>query len=359
MSAEFAYTSTVDVAQAAAMLRSAPRIAVLTHWKPDGDAMGSLLAITRALRAIGADVQPFVAGPMDPNVLALAAPGEVLVAPAQMPGPDRELAVVVDTGAWSQLDPFQDWLRGMRGRVLGLDHHARGDEVADSRIVDTRCASATQVVASVVDALGVPFAGAEGARGSIAEAVFAGLATDTGWFRFKSADSAVFALASRLLALGVDNQRLVQLLDENERPPRLGMMARALASIEYAGGGTAAIMHLGPDDFSAAHARQEDIGGIVNAPMVVGSVRVSVLLTQVPGEGAVTKISFRSKPAVLDGQRFTDVNQLAAEFGGGGHAQAAGARLDMPVAGARERIRAAVERAVAAAIPVQSGRTRA
>lgn len=359
MSESFSYTSTVDAAQAAAMLRSARRIAVLTHWKPDGDAMGSLLALTRALRAIGADVQAFVAGPMDPNVGALSAPGELLVAPGQMPGTDRELAVVVDTGAWSQLDPFQDWLRSMRGRVLGLDHHARGDDIAESRIVDTGCASATQVVASVIDALGVPFAGASGpkeARGSIAEAIFAGLATDTGWFRFKSADSAVFALASRLLALGVENQRLVQLLDENERPPRLGMMSRALASIEYVGGGTVAIMHLGPDDFSASGARQEDIGGIVNVPMVVGSVRVSVLLTQVPGDGAVTKISFRSKPAVLEGQRFTDVNALAAEFGGGGHAQAAGARLDLPVAEARARVTAAVERAVASAIPAQSGR---
>ena len=356
MSSSFSYTSTINAAQAAAMLRGARRIAVLTHWKPDGDAMGSLLALTRALRATGADVQAFVAGPMDPNVLALSVPGEVLVAPAQVPGADRELAVVVDTGAWSQLDPFQDWLRSMRGRVLGLDHHARGDDIAASRIVDTSCASATQVVASVIDALGIPFAGSAGARGSIAEAIFAGLATDTGWFLFKSADSAVFALASRLLALGVENQRLVQLLDENERPPRLGMMSRALASIEYVGGGTVAIMHLGPEDFSESGARQEDIGGVVNVPMVVGSVRVSVLLTQVPGEGAVTKISFRSKPAVLEGQRFTDVNALAAEFGGGGHAQAAGARLDMPVAEARARIRAAVERAVAAAVPAKLAR---
>ena len=355
MSSPFTYTSTTDASKAAEMLRRAGRVAVITHWKPDGDAMGSLLAISRALRAIGTDVQPFVAGPMDPNVLALSTPGEVHVAPERMPGPDRDLAVVVDTGAWSQLEPFQDWLRSMRGRVLGLDHHARGDDVAESRIVDTRCASATQVVASVVDALGVPFAVAGGARGSIAEAIFAGLATDTGWFRFKSADSAVFALAARLLALGVDNQRLVQLLDENERPPRLGMMSRALASIEYAGGGTVAIMHLGPEDFSASGARQEDIGGVVNVPMVVGSVRVSVLLTQVPGDGAVTKVSFRSKPAVLEGQRFTDVNVVAAEFGGGGHAQAAGARLDMPVVEARARIRAAVERAVASAIPAKSG----
>lgn len=354
MAETFSYVSTVDAAGAARMLRESRRIAVLTHWKPDGDAMGSLLALTRALRANGADVQAFVAGPMDPNVLALSVPGEVLVAPAQVPGADRELAVVVDTGAWSQLDPFQDWLRSMRGRVLGLDHHARGDDIAASRIVDTSCASATQVVASVIDALGIPFAGAAGARGSIAEAIFAGLATDTGWFRFKSADSAVFALASRLLALGVENQRLVQLLDENERTPRLGMMSRALASIEYAGGGTVAVMHLGPDDFVASGARQEDIGGVVNVPMVVGSVRVSVLLTQVPGDGAVTKVSFRSKPAVLDGQRFTDVNRLAAEFGGGGHTQAAGARLDMPVLQARERVKEAVERAVAAAVPVQS-----
>ena len=99
MSHAFSYTSTIDAAKAAAMLRAARRIAVVTHWKPDGDAMGSLLALTRALRAMGADAQAFVAGPMDPNVLALSVPGEVLVAPGHMPSADRELAVVVDTGA--------------------------------------------------------------------------------------------------------------------------------------------------------------------------------------------------------------------------------------------------------------------
>lgn len=349
MTAASAYESTIGTEGAAAMLRSAARIAVVTHWKPDGDAMGSVLALTRALRAAGREVEPFIAGPLDPNVHALANPGEVLVAPGRMPRADTDLAVVVDTGAWSQLEPFQAWLKSMHGRVLGIDHHARGDDVAQHRIVDTSCASATQVIAGVIDALGVPFT--EGsARGSIAEAIFAGLATDTGWFRFKSAGPAVFSLAARLLGLGVDSQRLVQMLDENERPPRLGMLGRALSSIEYVGG-EAAIMRLGPDDFAATGARQEDIGGVVNAPMVVGAVRVSVLLTQVPGEGAVTKMSFRSKAATAPGQRFTDVNRLAAEFGGGGHAQAAGARLDMPIGAAAERVRAAVERALAASAP--------
>lgn len=350
MSGPGSYASTVDAARAAAMLRAASRIAVVTHWKPDGDAMGSVLALTRALRAAGREVEAFVAGPLDPNVLALANPGEVLVAPERMPRPETDLAVVVDTGAWSQLEPFQAWLRSMQGKVLGIDHHARGDDVAQHRIVDTSCASATQVIATVVDALGVPLAEG-GARGSIAEAIFAGLATDTGWFRFRSAGPAVFALGSRLLGLGVDSQRLVQMLDENERPPRLGMLGRALTSIEYVGGGEAAIMRLGPDDFAATGARQEDIGGVVNAPMVVGSVRVSVLLTQAPGEGTVTKVSFRSKAATAAGQRFTDVNRLAAEFGGGGHTQAAGARLDMPIAAAADRVREAVRRALSAAVP--------
>ena len=101
-------------------------------------------------------------------------------------------------------------------------------DIASDRVVDCSMASATQLVVRLIDELGVPLiaAGAT-AKFSIAEAIFVGLATDTGWFRFQSADAAVFALASRLLSHGVDKMALYQLLDENGRPVRLAAMARA------------------------------------------------------------------------------------------------------------------------------------
>lgn len=336
-----AYASTTDVPTIVRRLRDASHITVVSHAKPDGDAAGSILAITRALRSMGKRVDAFFTGVVDPNIQALAAPGEIQLASASPPDPATDLVVLVDTGSWSQVEPLDGWLKSMAGRVVGLDHHARGDEIASDRIVECSMASTTQLVVRFIDALGVPLVAAgQGAKFSIAEALFVGLATDTGWFRFQSADAAVFALASRLLAHGVDKISLYQLLDENGRPVRLAAMARALASLTFHLNGRATVMALSHEDFAQTGANSDDVGGLVNVPLTIGSIAMSVVLTETqPG---ITKASFRSKPAP-SGVPSVNVSDFAAQFGGGGHAQAAGAKLKLPLADARRTVELAID----------------
>jgi len=172
----------------------------------------------------------------------------------------------------------------------------------------------------------------------VAEALFVGLATDSGWFRYGNAGAEAFKLASRLLERGVDKSRLYQILEETHGPQRLALEARALASLEYFRGGSVAMQSLRMEDFQAAGASVEDLTGLVNTPMTVGPVRVSVLLSQsTPG---MTKISFRSKPAPPGGGQhdFDDVNELANKFGGGGHVHAAGARISLDLEQARQTL---------------------
>ncbi|MBM4099170.1 MAG: bifunctional oligoribonuclease/PAP phosphatase NrnA [Planctomycetes bacterium] len=322
------YRSTVNHAQMAAMLRSARRPFVTTHFKPDGDALGSALALGRALRALGAEVDVAVAGPIDRSILGLAQPGEHRHAdrgPVE-PGPGCDLAVVVDTGAWSQLEHCRDWLRANASMVAGIDHHARGDLVAPARIVDVSCASCTQVLVPILDELGASLGpGTRRARHTVAEALFAGLATDTGWFRFSGADDRVFALAARLLACGVDKDALFRMVEQGDAPGRPLLTARALSSLRYACGGRVAVMRLARADFEATGTRVDDLAGLVNEPMSVAEVEVSVLLVE--SEPRLTKASFRSKPPAAPGGAFVDVNHLAARFEGGGHVHAAGARI--------------------------------
>ena len=334
------YLSTTDFPSIARRLRAASHIAVVSHAKPDGDAAGSILAITRALRSMGKRVDGIFTGVVDPNIQALAAPGEIQLATVSPPDPAIDLVVLVDTGAWSQVEPLDVWLKSMAGRIVGLDHHARGDDIASDRVVDCSMASATQLVVRLIDELGVPLiaAGAT-AKFSIAEAIFVGLATDTGWFRFQSADAAVFALASRLLSHGVDKMALYQLLDENGRPVRLAAMARALSSLTFHLNGRATVMALSHDDFAQTGANSDDVGGLVNVPLTIGSVAMSVVLTET--HAGITKASFRSKPAP-SGAPSVNVSDFAAQFGGGGHAQAAGAKLMLPLADARRTVELAI-----------------
>ncbi len=340
------YASTSDLASIAARLRSAAHVTILTHAKPDGDAAGSVLALARALRALGKHVDAFFTGAVEANLMSLALPGEVLLAPAVVPSLTTDLVVVVDTGAWSQVEPLHDFLRAMAGRVIGLDHHARGDDIAGDRVVDVSLASATQLVVKLIDELGVPLvAPGATAKFSIAEAVFTGLATDTGWFRFQNADAAVYALAARLLALGVDKIALYQRLEENWRPTRLGMMARALSSLTFHQDGAVALMRISLQDLAETGASSEDLGGFVNMPLAIGSVTMSIVLTE--AEPNLTKASFRSKPSLGEVPTI-DVNAFAARFGGGGHVHAAGAKFKLPF----DQARLEVERELMRLTPV-------
>ena len=340
------YETNSTIESIAEALRGARRVLVTTHQKPDGDAMGSVLAVLRACRAIGVRAEGWMVGPCEGNLRLFTGDDAVAIVDPRnpaMPDGDFDLAVVVDTGAWTQLEILAPWLRAMGERVIGLDHHARGDAVASRRVVDVACGSCTALLIRLVDALKVGLAFGADARGrySIAEALYLGLATDTGWFRFPNARAAEYALAARLLEAGVDKDAMYQQIEQSSRAGRVLLQGRALSSLAFAAGGAIAVMRLRAADFTETGADMEESSGVVNMPMEVAPVRASVLAVEDAANGVI-KLSFRSKPAGPDG-RFVDVNELAARFGGGGHVHAAGARqkgtLDEVVA----RVRAAVE----------------
>ena len=345
--AEKPYATTASADRLAQRIRASRSLLVTTHDKPDGDAIGSAMALARAARAVGVAARVWLSGPFDPSLGTLLAGEAVGRAPEALPPDEFDLVAVVDTGSWSQLEHLGAWLRARHDRCIGVDHHRSGDTGFTERIVEASCASCTQALVPVLDALGTRFdAPGSGCAGSIAEALFAGLATDTGWFRFSSADAPVFALAARLLGAGVDKDRLYRQLEETARPQRLGLLARAMGGMRWLADGRAALMTLGPEDFAHASGSAEDLAGVVNAPMVVGSVEVSALLS-LNEPGPVVKISFRSKPPLRPGAPFVDVNRLAGEFGGGGHVHAAGARFKGGMAEAAVAVSAAIERALA------------
>lgn len=339
------YATTATHATIVSRLRDSARPFITAHWKPDGDALGSVLALARALRAEGKEVQAVLAGPVDRTIVGLAAPGEVEfhARGPVVPREGTDLAVVLDTGAWSQLEHVADWLRAHPELAVGVDHHRSGGDVCPVRLVQPECASATQVLVALIDELGVPLAApGRSTEFSIAEAIFVGLATDTGWFRFSSADDRVYQLAARLLSLGVDKERLYRSIEQGDAPGRPRLVGCALRSLQYACGGRVAIMHLTREDFAQTETSVEDLAGLVNEPMSVAAVEASVLLVQ--HDPGVVKASFRSKPPARRGGAFVDVNHVAAHFDGGGHVHAAGARITGTVEQARDRVCAVMER---------------
>jgi len=339
----YATNTTIDAL--AAELRRARRVLVTTHQKPDGDALGSVLAVVRACAAVGVAAEGWVVDPCEGNLRSFEGATPVThVHPRkpELPADGFDLVAVVDTGAWTQLEVIAPWLRDRHERVIGLDHHARGDAVAARRVVDVACGSCTALLARLVDAMGVELrAGADArGRGSIAEALYMGLATDTGWFRFPNARAREFALAARLLEAGVDKDSMYQQIEQSSRAERVELQGRALSSLEMLSAGRIALMRLTAADFDETGAMLEETSGIVNIPMEIAAVRASILVVEDRAAGVI-KLSFRSKPAD-DSGAFIDVNELAARFGGGGHVHAAGAKQQGSLDEVAARVRAAV-----------------
>ncbi len=329
------YVSNTTLTSLADVVGGASRIMVTSHAKPDGDAVGSVVALTCALRNLGKTVTPLFMPPINNSLHVILRnvdpvvydPNENMCLPD-----DFDLIIVCDTGAWSQLEPLRDYLADKYERTIILDHHQHGDDVGAAKYIDKDAAAACEVVAEFVDELNVNF------DKNICEALYVGVATDTGWFRFSNARPFTHELAARLIRGGVDHAVLYKQLEQAERPQKLKLLVRAMQSVEIIADGKAVVMTLRVRDFVETGAWPEETERLVDIPQIVNDVEVVVLITE-QSEGP-TRMSFRSKP----GSSPVNVSDLAQRFGGGGHEKAAGAKLDLPVDDVRERVIEEIQR---------------
>jgi len=343
------WTSTTSPSQGAEWLRSAGSIAVLTHAKPDGDAAGSSLALCRSLRQGGIDAVSWFVGPNPPWLAELAGPTPYRTfPPGSQPAPsqgddhsdidDQRAAVIVDTGAWSQLAEFRTWLESRRERTMVIDHHLHGDpDITSNRLLDIAAASCTEIVAPLCAQL-LNLDSTAKLPTEIASPIYLGLATDTGWFRHSNVRPATLRIAADLLDAGVDHAALYTLVEQQDTAARWRLLGRALSTLELARHGSVAVVSLSLEDFRLSKASPNDTGGFADKLLTIGQVQVAAVLTESapenPDAEPITKISFRSKP----GRNPVDVNELARKLGGGGHARAAGAKINQPLANARELV---------------------
>lgn len=327
-----------DLSRIASFLRSAPHVLVLTHAKPDGDALGSSLGVVRALNHIRpGSATAWYFSPF-PNFMSAVVEGTSVrtfeVAPGVQPALP-ELAsgsrmLVIDTCAWMQLGPAAAVLRGLPERTCVVDHHVSGDgDIASLRCVQTQAAAACQLAAELCALLlERPI---EQLPEDVADPLYLGLATDTGWFRHSNVTGDVMRVAGKLIDAGANAVRLYQLVEQTETPGRLRALAKALSSLQLRCEGHLATMHLSTDDLRNAGAQPGETGGFTDFGQNIPSVAVTALLTQMPPDptnpkAPNIKVSMRSKathPSI-------DVNAICARLGGGGHVRASGAKLHAP-----------------------------
>lgn len=290
---------------------------ILSHRRPDGDALGAMTALSRALRARGCEPLPTLFGAPPPRYgfLDPGAAWHDWEAQREILGEDCDGVIVVDTCALAQLEPAAQFLAGAP-RTLVIDHHVTrdplGTRAGDLRVFD-ETASATSLMihewarrANI--ALDAP----------LREALFVGIATDTGWFRFSNADARTLRAAADLLGDDLDGNRLYNLIYQQEPAAKLRLVSHVLSRMELHADGRLAVLFLRPADFEATGADDTMTEDLVNEPSRLGGVEATLLFTQEADD--LVRVNFRSKSTL-------DVSELARRFGGGGHARAAGARL--------------------------------
>lgn len=311
------YESNITLQVAAQKMRVARKIVVTTHAKPDGDAFGSVIALCEVLKRQQTDVTALFMPPIPRGLLDLAGELELTTYTDGYQLPKADLYIVVDTGAWAQVSPIKSQLEKHLAKTLVIDHHISGDIDAAFRFIDSKAAACCEIIAMFVDELMAHvFEDA-----IVSNALYVGIATDTGWFKFSNTRPQTHELAARLIAAGVDHTALYAKSEQTERPEKLKLMIRALSSLELLKDDSAAVMVLHKHDFTETGALPEETERFVDIPQAVSSVQVVVLICEPLDDGPL-RISFRSKP----GDDAVNVAELAANFGGGGHARAAGAK---------------------------------
>lgn len=328
------YVSNSTLDEIAARLLPASRVILTSHAKPDGDAVGSTVALALALKHQGVETQLWYMPPVPAMFLRLFEGLDMRIADGStLPDSTYDgLIVILDTGAWSQLSHLRDWLSSRAEQAIVLDHHIEGDAaVASMRYIDPTAAATAEIVTDLIKRL----------RGVIdqrcAEALYLGIASDTGWFRYSNVTARTFGYAAELLQCGARHSAIFDMSEAQYSKSHIRLTARALNSLEFALNDRLAIMTLTQDDYRECQASIEDGHGFADLPQRIGTVSVSCLLAQ--NHADHVKLSLRSKA----GDEAVDVNELAKRFNGGGHARASGARF----AGSLDEAKLALIQAVA------------
>ncbi len=308
------------------LLDRARRILITTHIRPDGDALGSLFALAESLRSRGKKIDTLLLSPVPPRYTFLFdTPPKVLdsdTTAENLTSENFDLITIVDTNSRSQL-PGLDPLLAADTPILVIDHHLTSDNLGTVEIADTSAAAAGMLVYQLLETATIPL------TPETAEALFVAVATDTGWFRFPSADSRVYHAAAALVEAGADPARIYDRLYQQDSPQRFALLTAMLDSLELSRNDTHATMTLTRADFERTGAQYTDTEDFINECQRIATVETAALLVEQP-DGRI-KCSLRSSGRI-------DVSQIARKFGGGGHKAAAGTYLPPPIENAKKII---------------------
>lgn len=294
------------LSEIADLLTAGRRFLLATHKDPDGDGLGSMLALGNALRAAKREVVLFTEERVPPPYHLLRGARKIVHRVPGRAGFDAYLAL--DCAQRDRLGGTGYGYKGWRP-LVNIDHHETNEMFGDHNYVDPRCSSTGELVYHVIQAAGLPVGR------DVAENIFAAIQTDTGSFRYDNTSASCLRTAAEMLEYGVSPWKVARKIMDGYGPRRLKLLEAALGTLEFHANGRIGMMAISSDMYKKARAGHADTERFVDFPRAVKGVRIAVLIRQIGG--SAFKFSLRANDE-------TNVARLAARFMGGGHAKAAG-----------------------------------
>jgi phosphoesterase RecJ-like protein len=300
------------------VIRKTNNIVLATHANPDGDALGSLIGLADTLEAMGKQVFRYLEEPVShlyeflPDTSLMQTEISALQDFVRQAGDDI-LCISLDCGDRKRLGENADELMNIRPFMV-IDHHKNNNGFGNLAWIDSDRSSTGEMVFDLAEALGHKISE------KAAVALFAAIVTDTGSFRYESTSAHTFNVARKLVELGVKPDQVTSHLYDNYTAGRLQLLQQVLATMEIYGGGRVAIIQVTTDMLENTGCSLIDTENFINLPRSITSVKVAVFLKEIGSD--IVSVSLRAKDSC-------DVADVAAQFGGGGHRNAAGFRASM------------------------------
>ncbi len=297
------------------------RFLLTSHCRPDGDAVGSLLALWMTLNAMGKHAEMLLYDPVPVIYRTLPSADQIRGVAGLAAGfePDAVVLLECDSVGRSRLQGLEDKF------LINIDHHTSGNPFASVNWIDTKASAVAEMVYRLADAAKVAVTPA------MATCLYTALLSDTGSFCYEGTSASTFALAKGLVELGANPARIAEDLYFSNPLSKMQLLGVALTTLQR--DGSVAWLWVTHDDMVRLGASDEDALGIVNYAIGISGVEIAVFLREMADQHI--RVSLRSKSTVR-------VTHVAEQFGGGGHENASGCTLDGPIATATERILDAV-----------------
>ena len=315
-----------EIRQIADAIRARQRFVVSSHARPDGDSIGSQLAMAFALKALGKDVAVVNADPAAAPLMTL--PGVPGIRIAQSVDGEFDASIIMECSEYARTG-----VSGLdRFFTINIDHHPGNTGYGRINWFDPGAAACAEMVFDVIQALGIGRLSIE-----MATHVYVAILTDTGSFHFSNVSPRTFEICRQLLESGVDPVRIARQVYDNASVGRLKFCGAIIQSMRVDPTERIAVLYMDHEMARSAGATYDDTEGVINQPLTVKGIQAVVFFKQAQGDEY--RVSLRSKGEV-------DVGAVAKEFGGGGHKNAAGCSATGPVDDLRTLFVEKVSRAI-------------